>query len=509
MSVPAWFNKAVAYEVYPQSFLDTNGDGIGDLNGVTAKLDYIRGLGCDTIWLNPIYLSPFQDGGYDVIDHCKVAPRYGTEEDLIRLFNEAHKRNMHILLDLVPGHTSRQHPWFLDSQRHQPEKYADRYIWTDNAFNKPSNYAWICGSVDRNGCAMINFFDMQPALNYGFNRITHPWQMSWQDPRVQGTMDDMIGVMRYWLQRGADGFRVDMADSLVKNDDDKEATCAVWRRAMDVLHREYPAAVMVSEWCTPERAINLAGFTGDFWLQHENPHDNGYHTLMRDGEHAYFRKEAKGDLSTFLAQYGDWYGKTKGRGHICFITGNHDCRRASLNLDESELKMAYSFLLTLPGVPFIYMGDEIGARHLNLPSKEGGFDRTGDRTPMQWDHTAQYGFSTNPDIYVAQNTAPDAPTVADQEADENSLLNHVKRVLAFRNAHADLDADAPFEPVWMGERGYAFVYRRGNLLLAINPAADARAIPFPVDAPLFLHGGADARDGETLLHGQSFVIWQA
>ncbi len=508
MPTPTWFSKAIAYEVYPQSFLDTNGDGIGDLNGVIRKLDYIHDLGCDTIWLNPIYESPFQDGGYDITDHCKVAPRYGAEEDLIRLFDEAHKRGMHILLDLVPGHTSRQHSWFQASQQHERNEHSDRYIWTGNTFDKPWEYAWICGSVDRNGCAMINFFDMQPALNYGFNRITHDWQMSWQDPRVQGTMDEMTAIMRYWLSRGADGFRVDMADSLVKNDDDKEATCAIWRRAIDSVRAEYPEMVMVSEWCTPDRALNKAGFNGDFWLQHENPHDNGYHTLMRAGKEAYFRKEARGDLSTFLGQYTQWLADSHEHGYICFITGNHDCRRASLNLDESELKMAYSFLLTLPGVPFIYMGDEIGTRHLNLPSKEGGFDRTGDRTPMQWDRTAQYGFSANADTFLPQNTAEDAPTVADQLADEGSLLNHVKRLLAFRNAHAELAADAPFEPVWMGERGYPFVYRRGDLLLAINAAQEEKAIPFKVDAPLFLHGDASVRGDETVMGGQSFMIWQ-
>ena len=149
--IPAWFRQAIAYEIYPQSFLDTNGDGIGDLQGVIAKLDYVKSLGCDTIWLNPCFDSPMQDAGYDVRDYRKVAPRYGTNEDLEELFRQAHARGMHILLDLVPGHTSEQHEWFRESQQPTRNAYSDRYVWTDNVFNKPAGYSWICGTTDRNG----------------------------------------------------------------------------------------------------------------------------------------------------------------------------------------------------------------------------------------------------------------------------------------------------------------------------------------------------------------------
>ena len=178
-------------------------------------------------------------------------------------------------------------------------------------------------------------------------------------------------------------------------------------------------------------------------------------------------------------------------------------------LDVSELKMACSLLFTLPGVPFVYAGDEIGMRHLFLPSKEGGYDRTGDRTPLQWDHTPQYGFSTCPDTYLPQDMASDAPTVADQEAEEGSLLRYVRALLTFRRNTPELQADAPFEPVWMGQGGYPFVYRRGGLMLALNAAADAREIPFPVGDPLFLAGKISPTDAGARLDGQSFVIWRA
>ncbi len=220
-----WLKNAVFYEIYPQSFLDTNGDGIGDICGITQKLDYIKDLGFNAIWLNPCYLSPFADAGYDVADYKKVAPRYGTNQDLINLFAEAHKRGIHVILDLVPGHTSEQHEWFLQSKLPQKNKYSDRYIWSDCVWHRPEGYSWVAGNADRDGCYMLNFFNSQPALNYGFKDITDAtWQIPYTDERVQATFDDMLDVMRFWLDNGADGFRVDMADSLVKNDEDKSAT---------------------------------------------------------------------------------------------------------------------------------------------------------------------------------------------------------------------------------------------------------------------------------------------
>lgn len=509
MRMPQWFCQAIAYEIYPQSFLDTNGDGIGDLRGVMDKLDYVRSLGCDTIWLNPCFDSPMQDAGYDVRDYRKVAPRYGANEDLEELFRQAHARGMHILLDLVPGHTSDQHPWFRLSQQPERNAYSDRYVWTGNAFDKPREYNWICGTTQRNGCALINFFDMQPALNYGFGRVTQPWQMDWRDSRCQATMEEIIDVMRFWLRKGCDGFRVDMADSLVKDDPGKEATSALWRKAQAMLAEEFPQAVLVAEWSDPENALCKAQFQGDFYLNHDTLRGGGYRTLMRDGLRSYFHKEARGELNRFLNEYIHRYLLSRESGFICLVTSNHDTRRPALELDPSELKMAYSLLFTLPGVPFVYAGDEIGMRHLFLPSKEGGYDRTGDRTPLQWDHTPQYGFSSNPDTYLPQDMAPDAPTVADQEAEEGSLLRYVRALLTFRRNTSELRADAPFEALWQGEGGYPFVYRRGGLLLALNAAAEAREIPFPVRDALFQAGEAEPAGEATRLGGQSFVIWRA
>ena len=204
-SRPAWLDTAVFYEIYPQSFADANGDGIGDIAGITARLDYIQDLGCNAIWLNPCFDSPFKDAGYDVRDYRLVAPRYGTNADLIALFHEVHERGMHILLDLVPGHTSEEHAWFRRSAEAAHNEYSDRYIWTDSWIAGGDGLPFIGGESPRNGTYILNFFKCQPALNYGFAHPKHAWQQPALGPDALATADAMVDIMRFWLSRGADG----------------------------------------------------------------------------------------------------------------------------------------------------------------------------------------------------------------------------------------------------------------------------------------------------------------
>ena len=162
-----WLKDAVFYEIYPQSFYDTNGDGIGDLKGIIEKLDYIKELGCNALWINPCFDSPFKDAGYDVRDYKLIAPRYGTNADAKALFEAAHAKGIHVLLDLVPGHTSEEHAWFKESSKPEKNEYSDRYIWTDTCFSAGDGMPFIGGETDRNGTYILNFFKCQPALNYG------------------------------------------------------------------------------------------------------------------------------------------------------------------------------------------------------------------------------------------------------------------------------------------------------------------------------------------------------
>ncbi len=483
--MPKWLRDAVFYEIYPQSFYDTNGDGIGDIRGIIEKLDYIKDLGCNALWINPCYDSPFKDAGYDVRDYKKVASRYGTNEDLYELFETAHKKGIHVLLDLVPGHTSEEHEWFKESGKAQRNEYSDRYIWTDFWISGIAGHPYIGGECERNGTYMLNFFKCQPALNYGFFKPTEKWQTSYKDPAAVATQDALIDIMRYWLDKGCDGFRVDMADSLVKDDDkDKSGTCSIWRRIRKMLDEDYPEAALVSEWSNPKQAINSAGFHMDFYLDHSG---NGYNTLLRDWEtwggtkedHSYFKKDGDGDIGRFLKDYLPKYEATRKNGYISFITCNHDTPRASYTLTEQELKVAYATLLTLPGVPFIYYGDEIGMRYIaDLPTKEGGYTRTGTRTPMQWDNSDNCGFSTASADRLYLPVDKEGPTVKEEAERPDSLYNVVKSILKLRNESDSLKADSGFEVV-KGDKESLFVYRRGALTIAVNPRGIARKMAIP------------------------------
>ena len=358
-----WLDNAIFYEIYPQSFKDTNGDGIGDFQGIIEKLDYIRELGCNALWINPCFLSPFGDAGYDVADYCRVAPRYGTNEDLKQLFEEAHKKGIHVLLDLVPGHTSIEHPWFIESMKADKNPYTDRYIWTDKVWESPevSFGGSLRGISERDGAVAVNFFSNQPALNYGFYQPDpeKPWQQSIDDEGPQATIAAMEDVMRFWLGMGCDGFRVDMAESLVKNDPEKKGTIRVWKQIREFLDKEFPDAAMVSEWGDPQRSLE-GGFHMDFLLEFGTSHSND---LFRCKE-PYFSSRAKGNIYDFVESYKENCEKTAGKGLMCMFSGNHDVDRLARHLHGEELKVAFAFILSMPGAPFIYYGDEVGMRYV-------------------------------------------------------------------------------------------------------------------------------------------------
>lgn len=508
-----WLKTAVFYEIYPQSFKDSNGDGIGDINGIIEKLDYIRELGCNAIWMNPCYDSPFKDAGYDVRDHKRVADRYGTVEDLRGLFEQVHARDMHILMDLVPGHTSEEHPWFIESGKKERNEYSDRYIWTDCWFQRAEGFPYIAGECERNGAYVLNYFKCQPALNYGFLHPGESWQKPIDHPACLATREAMINIMCYWLGEGCDGFRVDMADSLVKNDDEvKSGTCQVWSDMIRRVREKYPDAALVSEWNRPASAIGMAGFQMDFFLDWFG---NGYNLLMRDyddsgRDDSFFKKNSRRDIGDFLREYLPKYEAIKDKGLYCLITGNHDMVRAAYNLDERELKLAYAFLLTMPGAPFIYYGDEIGMRYQDLPGREGGYTRTGSRTPMQWDDTRNHGFSeADPSLlYLPMDDGESAPTVAEQQKRKDSLYNTVRELLGIRrkmNAFAQHDN----LEIMIAENGRrSFAYRRGELLMVCNPSdrVETLAVDAAGAAPIFVIGSVDIDSAGCMLGMQSFAI---
>ncbi len=514
--MPNWLKDAVFYEIYPQTFCDSNGDGIGDINGIISKLDYVKELGCNAIWLNPVYDSPFMDAGYDVRNYYQVAERYGTNEDLKRLFEEAHKKGIRILLDLVPGHTSDQNEWFLKSKQAGKNEYSGRYIWTDCVWEAPPQYRLMCGITPRDGNYMVNYFSSQPALNYGFNKITHPaWQKKPTDPDCIATREALKDIMRFWLRMGCDGFRVDMADSLVKGEDgEKPETCKVWKNVRQMLDEEFPDAAIISEWCNPKVSVG-AGFHSDFYLDHDT---NGYRILFRDMDRktgectAVFSKNGKGDITRFLEEYLDDLKGTDGKGYISFITCNHDTPRMTKLFTPLEAKIAYSFVFLMPGVPFLYYGDEIGMKYREgLDSKEGGYSRTGTRTPMQWNNGINCGFSSAPveKLYLPVDTDKDAVSVEKCKKDPESILNTLKKVIALRHSDADLQSDGGFEVVYAEKEAYPFIFKRGKYIIAVNPTDKAQKAPCKYQGEeVFSIGSSEADGKQIIMQPQSLTVFK-
>ncbi|MBQ2348966.1 MAG: glycosylase, partial [Clostridia bacterium] len=362
---------------------------------------------------------------------------------------------------------------------------------------------------------LVNYFSSQPALNYGFYEVTHPaWQLPVNHPDCLRTAEAIKDVMRFWLDMGCDGFRVDMADSLVKNDDEKIATAAIWAGVREMMDKDYPDCALVSEWCHPIRAINKAGFHADFYLDHRG---NGYSTAFRyynydtGKQESFFSKEGNGDIMTLVNEFVPNYEATKDNGYISFFTCNHDNPRMSAWYDDLELKINFCTIFTLPGVPFLYYGDEIGMRYMSeLTSKEGGFSRTGSRTPMQWSKGKNKGFSdADPDkLYLPVDTKENAPDVESQMADENSLYNTVKKIIAIRKANAELCGNGDFEVLYAEKNKYPFIFKRGSFVAAVNPKAEDVSVPFEytVKEYVFTIGDTTVKDGSIAMSGQSYAL---
>ncbi len=504
---PEWLHNAVFYQIYPQTFYDSNGDGIGDLNGIILKLDYVKSLGVDGFWINPFFESPFYDAGYDISDYYKVAPRYGTNNDAKRMFGIAEEKGLKVLFDYVISYTSIEHPWFQESAKQERNKYSNWYIWTNNTWlNPPDEYkdSFIKGYSRRNGQFMRNFYWSQPALNYGFAKPTEDWMLPINHPDILELQKELKKVLRFWMDMGADGFRADMAGALVKNanitGNDQffstrdEGTKKFWNEIRGILDKEYPGSFMVAEWSHPESALDGGGFHADFyhWFQ-------GYNDLIQKESwrilngysegHSFFDKEGKGNITNFLASYMDQYNKTKGKGYILLPVGNHDLSRININRTKDELEMIFAFSITMPGIPFIFYGNEIGMKQLyDLPHVEGAYKpRAGGRTPMQWNYKKNSGFSdADPKkLYLPVDADKDAPNVEDQEKDPNSLLNHVRRLIKLKKNEKALKAYAEFVPVYAKKNKYPFIYARAaddDIILAVfNPAAKEELAEFSLN----------------------------
>lgn len=330
----------------------------------------------------------------------------------------------------------------------------------------------IRGISERDGSCAVNFFSHQPALNYGFYKCDRPWQQPMDAEGPRATLEALKDIMRFWLNMGCDGFRVDMAGSLVKHDEDSKGTIKLWQNVREFLDKEFPEAAMVSEWGEPDKSLQ-GGFHMDFLLHFGPSH---YNDLFRC-EEPFFCERGKGDISEFAAKYMENYEKSERKGLICIPSGNHDMGRLSQTVHGNTLKIAFAFLLSMPGAPFIYYGDEIGMRYVEgLASVEGGYGRTGSRAPMQWDDTTNAGFSAAPRerLYIKQDDSPDRPTVQAQMKDDNSLWHEINRLIRLRQSHRALQSKGEIRFVYVEKNAYPFAYLRSaddeRILVVLNPA---------------------------------------
>jgi maltose alpha-D-glucosyltransferase/alpha-amylase len=488
----SWLKDAIIYQIYPLSFYDSNNDGIGDLKGVISKLDYIRDLGVNAVWINPFYPSSCYDGGYDVTDYYNIDKRLGNMEDFLHLIKKCNEYGIKIIIDLVLGHTSFKHPWFLKSAEYERNEYSNYYIWTDSIFCKYKDKT-IHGLFERDGGYYANYYASQPALNFGFNNIeiedgdeytsSKSWIMHYTDERLTPLREEIIKIIEFWLDKGVDGIRCDMANSLVKgciynsdNDKDIEGLKWVWDKIFAVIRPKYPDRVFIAEWIYPLNSVGKCDFDLDFFS-----HDTQeYNSLFRNEKNSnllpsfekgdnYFSENGKGDINGFIDLCNKIYPKIKGKGYFSVPSGSHDQIRLAKNKTHEVLKTIYAFLLTFKHVPVIYYGDEIGMTHYDNINKEGGYIRTGARTPYQWDNGKNRGFSQNDNIYLPVNNY-DSQSLESQIDNKNSLFSLVKRLIDLRKKYKCLNAEGNINII---SACYPLIYERYNenekIIICINP----------------------------------------
>ncbi|MDB5688796.1 MAG: alpha-amylase [Sphingomonas bacterium] len=519
---PHWWQSATIYQIYPRSFQDSDGNGIGDLAGITARLDYVAALGIDAIWISPIYPSPMADFGYDVADYCDVDPRFGTLADFDALLARAHDLGLRVLLDLVPNHSSDRHPWFAASRSSRADPQRSWYIWRDPAPDGGPPNNWIS---DFGGPAWA--WDAATGQYYAHAFLPEQPDLNWREPGLRRAMYD---AMRFWFDRGIDGFRIDVLWHMIKAADFPDnPPNPDYREGMGEMHK----VLQLHSTDQPEvhgiaaemRAI-ADGYAGDRVLIGEIylpvPELMTYYGSDTAPEvHLPFNFqliEARWDAATLAGIIAAYEAALPPGGWPNWVLGNHDRQRIASRIGQRQARVAAMLLLTLRGTPTLYYGDEIGLADVAIPAIQVqdprelrepgiGLGRDPVRTPMPWDGSVGAGFTTgtpwlpiNPDHAIRN--------VAAQSDDAASMLSLTRNLLVLRRRHAALrvglireivgeDDVLRFEREHGGER----------FVIALNLSDEERRFTLPdhVELPQLLlstvpewrTGGEDC-DGRTL-----------
>jgi alpha-glucosidase len=444
MHVLVWWQSAVIYEIYPRSFQDSNGDGIGDLDGIIQRLDYLVELGVDAIWVAPIYPSPMADFGYDVADYCGIDPVFGTMREFDRLLEEAHRRGLKVVLDFVPNHSSDHHPWFIESRSSRENPKRDWYLWRDEPNNWMSNFGGSGWERDRqtNQYYYHSFLKEQPDLN-------------WRNPAVRTAMYD---ALRFWLDKGVDGFRVDVMWLLIKDDEYRDnppdphfapgqssgnSLLPIFNSNRPEVHDvvaemravidSYPVRVLIGEIYLPMKDLmtyygqNLDGANLPFNFM-----------LLQSAWSAQAVGQVISGYMTMLPP-GAWPN---------WVLGNHDNARIATRVGISQAAIAAMLLLTLPGTLTIYYGEEIGMtdalirpENVRDPAERRqpgiGMGRDPERSPMTWDCSERAGFTLG-QPWLPLGADHQVVNVEVEEPDGASMLNLYCRLIALRRTHPTL-----------------------------------------------------------------------
>ena len=445
-----WWRDAVVYQIYPRSFQDSDGDGVGDLPGITARLDHLEYLGVDALWLSPVYPSPLADFGYDVSDYVDIDPQLGTLADLDELVGKAHERGIKVLMDLVPCHTSVEHPWFSE--------HPDWYIWADDG--PPNNWVAAFGgpawsrSGETGRWYLHSFFPEQADLD-------------WRNPEVVRAMQD---VVRFWLGRGVDGFRLDAIDRIVKDADlrdDPPATAPFplplfpeYARLEHRYSRNRPEAREAL--AALREAAGEALLVGEVYLGSAAVAPYLEHLDLVFAFELAFAEWAAGTLRAAIEG-------AVAVGGPAWVFSNHDAPRVATRFGRDNVRAAAVLLLTLPGTAFVYQGEEIGLE--DGPGGDPPYDRAGRdgaRHAMQWDPSPKGGFTTGEPWLPAVD--PAERNVADQRGDPASLLELYRRLIDLRRTLGDAFEilDAPKGVV---------AYSRGRHVVAMNTTSERRPAP--------------------------------
>ena len=473
MPAETWWKSGIVYQIYPRSFQDSNGDGVGDLPGITSRLDYLVELGVQAVWISPIYPSPMADFGYDVADYCGIHPLFGTMGDFERLVAEAHRRGLKIILDFVPNHSSDQHPWFTESRSSRTNPKRDWYIWRDPKPDGSPPNNWVSNF---GGSAWQ--FDEASGQYYYHAFLTEQPDLNWRNPDLRQAMHD---VLRFWLGKGVDGFRVDV----------------IWHLIKDAEFRDNP----------PNPAWHPDRPEIESLLQIHSSDQEEVHDViaeMRRVLDAYEDRVLIGEIYLPTERLVTYYGKDLSGAHLPFnfqliqtawnaraigklvdeydaavpeggwpnwVLGNHDQPRIAARIGAEQARVAAMLLLTLRGTPTMYYGDEIGLARVEIPPERVqdpweknepglGFNRDPERTPMQWDASPHAGFST------AEPWLPLAPDYATNNVealsrDPRSILTLYRQLVALRRSTPALAVGA-YRPLETEGAVFGFVRAYGS-----------------------------------------------